>query len=334
MASRDTAKRSSTGPAINLMLAGVVALAFSAIMVQRRTKETEAENPPTGKFVTVRGVRLHYVELGDAAAPPLVIIPGNGSMASDWLISGVADRAAAGFRVVIVERPGFGHSTRPGGNSWWAPAQASLLPDFFDALGISRPIVIGHSWGAMVAAALALAAPHSVAGLMLASGYYYPTARPDALVFNALSYPVVGDIVRNTIAPFAGEYIGPLLIEQMFAPRPVPPQFSERLPLAMTLRPSQIDAFAEDNGTMTQSARAMQSHYGEITCPVTIVTGDSDCILDYREQSRRLNVDIPFSTFEVFEGVGHMPHHADPERFMSVINDLAEKCRYWKGPSL
>ena len=72
-------------------------------------------NPPIGAFLEVDGVRLHYIVRGDATAPPLVMLHGNGALIQDFTISGLVDAAAEKFRVICFDRPGFGHSTRPRG---------------------------------------------------------------------------------------------------------------------------------------------------------------------------------------------------------------------------
>ena len=59
-------------------------------------------------------------------------------------------------RVIAFDRPGFGYSDRPHGSAWSAGTQAELLRDAFAVLGINRPVVLGHSWGAAVALALGL----------------------------------------------------------------------------------------------------------------------------------------------------------------------------------
>ena len=126
--------------------------------------------------MTTGGVRLHYVERGQGR--PVVFLHGNGMMVEDMVISGVLRAAAEkSYRGIAIDRPGFGHSDRPRGSAWTAAAQAALLPRAFERLGIERPIVVGHSLGTMVALALALNHPHQVSGLVLASGYYFPTAR-------------------------------------------------------------------------------------------------------------------------------------------------------------
>jgi pimeloyl-ACP methyl ester carboxylesterase len=113
----------------------------------------------------------------------VVFLHGNGVTSEDFLIRGILEEASRSHRALAFDRPGFGHSERPWARSWPAAAQAALLPRAFALLGIERPIVVGHSWGAMVALALAAYHPDCVAGLVLASGYYYPTARADVALF-------------------------------------------------------------------------------------------------------------------------------------------------------
>jgi len=77
------------------------------------SKVAERRNPPVGKFTECDGVRLHYIERGDPAAPCVVLFHGNGSMIQDFTISGLVDLLAQNNRVVCFDRPGFGHSQRP-----------------------------------------------------------------------------------------------------------------------------------------------------------------------------------------------------------------------------
>ena len=164
------AKRQSS-----LLAVAALALAGSAVLVNRRAAKAERDHPPKGRFITVDGVRLHYIDRGNGQ--PVVFMHGNGAMVDDMLISGVFDQAAEHYRAIVFDRPGFGHSARPRDRSWTAKAQAALFAKAFDELGITRPVVVGHSWGTLVALALALDYPQALAGLVLASGYYFPTAR-------------------------------------------------------------------------------------------------------------------------------------------------------------
>ena len=158
-----------------------------------RARKTEREHPPTGRFVTVDGVRLHYLEKGEGS--PVVLLHGNVVTAEDFQTSGVLDLLARRHRVIAFDRPGFGYSDRPHGSAWSARAQADLLRDAFVILGINRPVVLGHSLGAAVALALALNHPDDVRGLVLLSGYYYPTLRADVLLSSPPAIPILGDLL-------------------------------------------------------------------------------------------------------------------------------------------
>lgn len=78
-------------------------------MNRHLAKKAEHDNPPAGKFLDVDGVRLHYVERG--SGEPLVLFHGNGSMIQDFESSGLVDLTAKNYRVIIIDRPGFGHSS-------------------------------------------------------------------------------------------------------------------------------------------------------------------------------------------------------------------------------
>jgi alpha-beta hydrolase superfamily lysophospholipase len=94
----------------------VEALALSALFNRIASKKAERDHPATGKFVEVGGVRLHYVEEGQGE--PLVLLHGNAGMIEDFASSGLIDRASRKYRVIVFDRPGFGHSERPRGTIW------------------------------------------------------------------------------------------------------------------------------------------------------------------------------------------------------------------------
>src|SRR5262245_15464602 len=127
-------------------------------------------NPPIGEFLDVNNVRLHFIMRGDPDAPPLVMFHGNGTMLQDFAISGLVDKAASKFRVICFDRPGFGHSSRPRSVIWSPERQADLFAAALARLGIERTLVLGHSWGTLVALALAARNSELVKGLVLASG--------------------------------------------------------------------------------------------------------------------------------------------------------------------
>ena len=181
------------------VLAGSAAVVGATVLYNyKRTRDAEHRYPPIGQFLDVDGVRLHYLERGQGE--PLVLIHGNGTMIQDFTVSGLVDRLASRYRVIVIDRPGYGYSTRP--RELWTPhAHARLFRNALAQLGVERATVLGHSWGTLVAVALALEFPSLVRSLVLASGYYYPTLRADVFLLSPPAIPLLGDAMRYTISP-------------------------------------------------------------------------------------------------------------------------------------
>src|SRR6201987_442162 len=134
------------------VLVGSVAAAMAGMALWNtyRARKVEREHPPRGRFVTVDGVRLHYLERGGGR--PVVFVHGNVVTSEDFELSGLLDLAAERqCHVVAFDRPGFGYSHRPRGAMWPPARQADLLRQAFARLGIERPIIVGRSWGTLVA---------------------------------------------------------------------------------------------------------------------------------------------------------------------------------------
>jgi pimeloyl-ACP methyl ester carboxylesterase len=183
---------------LSVIIALVGFFAVSALVNAKLAKKAERDNPPAGNFIDVGGTRIHYVERGQGES--LVLLHGNGSMIQDFEASGLISLASKHFRVIAFDRPGFGHTERPRQRIWNPEAQAQLFAAALQQIGVSRAIVFGHSWGTSVAVALGLKYPGLVRGLVLASGYYYPTPRPDVLLLSVPAIPILGDVIRYSIS--------------------------------------------------------------------------------------------------------------------------------------
>lgn len=300
------------------------ALIASALFNQSRARKAERDNPPTGNFLTVDGVRLHYIERG--SGEPLVLLHGNGSMIQDFESSGLVDVAAPDFRVIVFDRPGFGHSDRPRNVVWTPDAQAELIKRALDELGVSNAIVLGHSWGASVAVAMGLKFPDFVRGLVLASGYYYPTLRPDVFAMSAPAIPGVGDALGNTLSPLLGRIMWPLMVSNIFSPAHVPRKF-EGFPKEMALRPSQLRASAGESKLMIPDAYQFRNSYRDLRMPVVIVAGEEDKVVNIDEQSARLHSEISQSKFHRIPAGGHMIHQTGTRQVISAIHEAESSAR-------
>jgi pimeloyl-ACP methyl ester carboxylesterase len=315
---------SGTSPAFSAFAAAVAVLASVALLNRYLAKRAEQDNPPTGRFLDVNGVRLHYVERGNG--DPIVLLHGNGSMIQDFECSGLVDLAAKDYRVIVFDRPGFGHSDRPRSVIWTPNAQSELIERALSQIGVSNAIVLGHSWGASVAVAMGLKYPALVRGLVLASGYYYPTIKPDVVALAAPALPFIGDILRYTVSPLLSRITWPLMMSKIFGPRSVPKKF-KAFPKEMALRPSQIRASAAEAALMIPDAVMLRSQYADLRMPVVIIAGEQDKLINIESQSGRLHADISHSSFHRITGNGHMIQQTATGRVMSAIREVADRSK-------
>lgn len=316
------------------LLGAAGALAVTALVVAARARRAERAYPPRGRFVTINAVRLHYVLRADGRqhSRPVVLIHGNGSMVEDFAASGLLDRAGQHHHVIAFDRPGFGHSTRPRNRVWTMRAQAALLRAALDRLAIGaaageRPILVGHSLGALVALAFALDHPDALAGLVLVSGYYFPSLRPEVPLFSPPALPVVGDVLRYTISPVLAALLAPRIVRRLFAPQPVPPRFNEIFPIDLAIRPSQLRATAEDAAVMVPSAAELSPHYARLRLPVVLIAGTEDRILAAARQATRLRDRLQDAEIRFVPGAGHMAHYQAPQVVLDAIDAIDLRAR-------
>jgi pimeloyl-ACP methyl ester carboxylesterase len=307
-------------PATTAVAAAAGILAATAIVNRQLAEKAQRDNPPQGRFIDIDGVRLHYVERGNGR--PLVLFHGNGSMIQDFESSGLIDLAAENYRVIVFDRPGFGHSARPRNVIWTPEAQAELFMKALDRLNVQRAIVLGHSWGASVAVALAIKHPSFVEALVLASGYYFPTARADVAALSVPAIPALGDIVSFTISPIASRLMWPAMLRKVFGPRSVPEKFAG-FPKEMAVRPSQIRASAAEAALMIPAAVASSKTYDQLAMPTIILAGEDDRLIDINEQSGRLHDEVKQSKLHRIAGAGHMIQQSATRNLMAAIDEAA-----------
>jgi pimeloyl-ACP methyl ester carboxylesterase len=308
----------------SIALGSIAALAGLAAVNQQNALEAQRKYPPRGDFLRVRGVRLHKLDTG-GAGPAVVLLHGNGATLADMEISGLVARASLRRRVIAFDRPGFGYSERPRNTVWTPAAQAQLLADALQRMGIDEAVVVGHSWGSMVALALALDHPRLVTGLVLVSGYYFPTPRMDTALFAPPAIPVVGDVLRYTIAPLIGHLIKNRVIRKLFSPQSVPRRFSAQFPTDLSLRPGQIRAASEETALMVRSVTAAARRYKELSIPTSIMAGTADQISEPYRQSARLHETIRHSHLILLPGIGHMVHHVVPAEVIDAIEAVGKR---------
>ena len=286
-----------------------LAAAGAGLFVHSQARRARVSYPPRGAFTG----GLHYREAGFGTA--VVMLHGLGAMLEDFELSGLFGLAARDYRAVAFDRPGYGYSERSPCNPF---AQAKLLREAFEDLGIVRPVIVAHSLGTQVALAYALEFPQHVRGLVLAAGYYYPSVRPDALMLVPPAIPLVGTLLRHTFSPLIGRVLWPSWLKVLFSPLPVP----QYLPAWRALAPEQLRRAGEESAMLVPATIGMRKRYWRIKTPTIIIAGAKDRYVS-PSHSRRLHEELRFSTYLEIPEAGHMVHHAAPDAVLRSIRALA-----------
>jgi len=121
---------------------------------------------PQSEFVEAGGLRLHYRDWG-GDGEPLLLLHGLASNARIWDLT--APLLSGRFRVFALDQRGHGLSDKPEGGYDFASITGDVAA-FVQALGLERPALVGHSWGANVALQFAADRPDGVSALALVDG--------------------------------------------------------------------------------------------------------------------------------------------------------------------
>ncbi|UXY14153.1 alpha/beta hydrolase [Chitiniphilus purpureus] len=308
-------ERSNRSVQVGVALAAACAL--TAWWFNRKARQAEAAHPPTGGFVTVDGVRLHYIEQG--SGEPVVLLHGNGALANDFAGSGLVADLARSYRVIAFDRPGFGYSENAGSLLHDPRRQAALLGRALQQLGVADPVLVGHSWGTLVALALALEGPVRPRKLVLLSGYYYPQPRLDALLMGAPALPLLGTLLRYTLSPLLSRLMLPGLTRKLFWPHKVPAAFERHVPAGLMLRPWQLKAAGQESAGLMTAAARLAPHYRHLQVPVVLLCGREDRVIDPDKHSLRLHRELPGSVLKALPGMGHMLHYIAPGEVAAAV---------------
>ena len=120
------------------------------------------------EFIDANGIRFHY--LTDGEGPLVVLLHGFPQFSYEYRHL-VPALARAGYRAVAPDMRGFGKTSRPARIEDYAlETLGNDVAALVDALGESKAHVLGHEWGAIVAAEAALSHPDKVARLILVNG--------------------------------------------------------------------------------------------------------------------------------------------------------------------
>jgi pimeloyl-ACP methyl ester carboxylesterase len=274
--------------------------------------------PPPGEFVTALDVRVHFVRAGDGR--PVVYVHGAKGSVYDLTLS-IGERLAARYTAVAFDRPGSGFSGRLAAGGATPQAQATTLRAAAAELGLERPILLGHSFGAAVALAWALDEPDGVAAVVTLGGYVLPLGGPPPWVVATLrsraTLRAVGRLGRSRLGrPFVDA-----ALRRAFFPGEPPAEYARLAPL-LALDDAHLLSDGEDRKSAEAGLRALAPRYAALRVPLVVVAGAQDRMVP-PGTSEKLHELIPGSEIVRLPDAGHMPQFTRPEAVLAAVDRAA-----------
>lgn len=249
--------------------------------------------PADALWKEVGGARVRYTDEGDG--PAVVMLHGFGSSLGIW--KQIAPELAKKHRVVTLDLKGFGWTDRAEGD--YSPkAQAALVWELLDSLGVKDVAVVAHSWGSSVALEVALGKPDRVRRLALYDAWVYEEQLPS--FFYWARTPGVGEAL---VAMFYRERTEDKLARAFYSPAYVTEAVVDDVD-GLLARPGALAAILE--AIRGQRFEEVQGRYREVDKPVLLLWGREDQI-STMAVGERLSRDLPQARMIVYPRCGHFP---------------------------
>lgn len=301
-----------------LLLIILAVLAATVVVLNWTYGRLPAEPKPTGSFIQVGNLHIHYLE-HPGSGTPVVLIHGLPGTADDWED---VTPLLTGHRTIAIDRPGFGYST--GG---YVPFEEQLraLHELFAKLHVVQPILVGHSYGGTVSLGYAERYPDDVRGLVLvdaaAAGQHGGEfERAQAHLVKLMQLPVIRQIANATFGQLLTTVSVNQREDEAFRPQEVSPAHHKRV-LAINMTRGNLEAYAGEmlaaNGVVAQIDKSLAS----ISTPAVVIQGNADELVK-PIRGRRLAATLPHAQLVMLYG-GHMQPYDHPAAIATAVRALS-----------
>jgi pimeloyl-ACP methyl ester carboxylesterase len=302
-----------------------ITLLLLAVITQAEVFVVQRRYPARGRGVEVAGAVLNVLDLDSrgTASVPIVLI--HGASSSMETMRPLGDRLASKHRVILIDRPGLGWSTRARERDSTPAIQGRMINDALAKMGIGRAILVVHSWAGALGARMALDYPERIAGLVMLAPVTHPWRGEVDWYNHVLTTPVIGRLLAYTIMPLLGSVLAAPGARNVFLPQTMPDGFIQDSATPLLLRPRTFLANARDLITLKPSVAEQAPRYGEIAAPTVVISGDSDNTVSTEIHSRPFAAAVPNARLIVLPGVGHMVQYAAPDIVLREIDAVTNR---------
>jgi pimeloyl-ACP methyl ester carboxylesterase len=274
--------------------------------------------PAARERITLHGREVAYRDLPGTGIPVL-LVHGIGSSSDTW--GDVPERlASSGLRVLAIDLPGHGESSR-GGGDYSLGSLASTLRDLLDELHIERVHLVGHSLGGGVSMQFVYQFPERVASMVLESSGGLGEEAFTGL--RAASLPGSEVVIRwaiNEKTLKGAAWVGRRLDRFGVAPHALTPQALQTVSwlTEQDRRTAFLATLRSVVSPKGQTVSALDKLHLMEGSRVLIIWGDKDPMIPIKHGENAHGL-LAGSQFVVFPGAGHEPHMHDPQRFADLV---------------
>lgn len=277
--------------------------------------------PPRGSFSTIGEIILHYRDVTPPAPKGTIVLVHGAWSAHADLLESLAP-ALRDYRVISVDRPGQGWSSRPETWDWGSPQrQAEAMMALLDRIAPEPVVLVGYSLGGVLSARIALERPERLRGLILLSAVLYPWLGDLARYHAPVTSPLIGPIFNRLVGIPLASALLPRGLGRAFSPQDAPADYVETTESPLMFREATFRNNLQDIVAADAFLRSQALRYRSLRAPVIVITGDRDAIVSPRHSAAIVR-DAPGARLIALPCVGHMPHRAQAQVIAEAIGTL------------
>jgi pyruvate dehydrogenase E2 component (dihydrolipoamide acetyltransferase) len=278
--------------------------------VERAAAAAGADPTPREERIALGdGRELNVLLAGAGDAPPLVFLHGLGGSQSTWQV--VLGDLVEQHRIAAIDLPGHGASDRSAGADYSIAGIATAVAEAIGKLGLSKPILVGHSLGGAVALRIATEQPKLARGVVA--------------IDSAGLGDEIGSELTDLMAGAAGPDTARGLLQLFYRDQKL---VNERGVAEMAYMQQADGAWTAQQAVATaafasgRQLEAVRLDPASVTVPVLLIWGEHDRVIPTQHAIDAL-AQFPDASLAIVPNVGHVPQVENPSRTATLISRFA-----------